>query len=200
MACSIAINDLRARLEQGQQRLREHYFATRDVQSLLNGRSSLIDNLLSDTWNRHQLPASASLLAVGGYGRKELYPASDIDLLILIPENATDQLAQTVALFIRSLWDIGLEIGHSVRTIRECLESARNEISIQTALLEARYLIGNQALFDHFHTQFWHHINPLQFLLPNALNKTSVTIATTIAHTVLNPTSRKVRVAYETYK
>jgi [protein-PII] uridylyltransferase len=90
------------------------------------------------------------VLAVGGYGRGELYPASDVDLLILLPEQADDALTAQLERLVCLLWDIGLEIGHSVRTIEECLEQASGDTTVQTAMIEARLLAGSAPLFAGF--------------------------------------------------
>ena len=99
------------------------------------------------------MPASAALLAVGGYGRGELFPYSDVDVLVLLPnghDGATDALRGTIEAFITACWDIGLEIGSSVRTIDECLLEARADVTVQTALLESRLLTGSRRMFNAF--------------------------------------------------
>jgi [protein-PII] uridylyltransferase len=115
---------LKTRLQDGQRAITEQYRAERDAARLLHQRCRLIDEVLHELWHELAMPASLALIAVGGYGRGELYPASDVDLLILLPEEAdsvlTARLEQLVCLF----WDIGLEIGHSVRTIEQCVEEA----------------------------------------------------------------------------
>ena len=117
----------RGRLQQGQAALREAFFATDNPEQMLTGRSALLDEVLSSLWQELKFPAKLALIAVGGYGRGELYPASDIDLLILLPEapnaSQTAKLEQLVGLF----WDIGLEVGHSVRTLDECLSERSEE-------------------------------------------------------------------------
>jgi [protein-PII] uridylyltransferase len=90
----------------------------------------------------------ATLVATGGYGRGELYPCSDIDLLVLLPAEVTPEQRERVERLIGTLWDTGLEIGHSVRTVGECVETAAADITIQTTLMEARYLAGSRGLFN----------------------------------------------------
>ncbi len=123
----------------------------------------LTDTLLRTLWQSLDLPASAILAAVGGYGRKELFPYSDIDLLILLahPAEAHEQAAieQLVSLF----WDIGLEVGHSVRTIDECLSESAHDITVATNLLEARYLIGNRELCRSFRQRFGEQLDQRSF-------------------------------------
>jgi [protein-PII] uridylyltransferase len=93
------------------------------------------------------MPASLALVAVGGYGRGELYPASDVDLLILLPSKPGSVLTAQLERLVCLLWDIGLETGHSVRTIEQCLEEAAGDITVQTAMIEARLLTGSALLF-----------------------------------------------------
>ena len=91
----------------------------------------------------------AALVATGGYGRGELYPCSDIDLLVLLADEPTEAEREALERLIGALWDIGLELGHSVRTVEDCIEAAaeRHHRS-RTTLLEARYLAGSRALFQ----------------------------------------------------
>ncbi|NND00728.1 MAG: [protein-PII] uridylyltransferase [Gammaproteobacteria bacterium] len=110
----------------------------------------MIDQLVIIAWHQHSrdLPESVAieLVAVGGYGRGELHPYSDVDLLILLQENDYDKAQQYIETYLRFLWDIGLEIGHSMRSIKDCLKEARLDITIMTNLLEARHLAGNDSL------------------------------------------------------
>ncbi|WP_297445830.1 [protein-PII] uridylyltransferase [Acidiferrobacter sp.] len=116
----------------------------------LHLRTALIDDILRKAYVKHEplLPntVSMALVAVGGYGRSELHPASDIDLLLL---QDSPQYAKTRAFaepFLRFLWDIGLTVGHSVRSRHDCLQVARSDVTVMTNLMEARLLIGDEAL------------------------------------------------------
>ncbi len=121
-------------------------------QRLLNGHRKLIDELLQGLCHVLKLPKSMALLAVGGYGRGEHFPYSDIDLLVL-PQHSADLVLQTqLERLIGLLWDIGLEVGHSVRTIEQCHEEARKDVTVQTTFLEARLLYGSQTLFRKFNS------------------------------------------------
>lgn len=100
-----------------------------------------------------------SLMAVGGYGRGELCPHSDIDLLFLLPYKSTPYSEQVVEYMLYILWDLGLKVGHSTRNIEECLRLSKNDITIRTALLEARWLWGDRALADEFKQRFRHDID-----------------------------------------
>ncbi|HMK13936.1 MAG TPA: [protein-PII] uridylyltransferase [Burkholderiales bacterium] len=117
---------------------------------LLNHHRKLIDGILQDIFRVLELPKTLSLLAVGGYGRGQLFPYSDIDLLILLRNEADLVLQQQLERLIGLLWDIGMEVGHSVRTIAECQEQARKDVTVQTTLMEARLLCGSPGLFKKF--------------------------------------------------
>ena len=118
-----------------------------DGQSYLNNHSLLIDKTLKEVWKQLELKNSASLIACGGYGRQELFPYSDIDLLILIPKKFNASLNQKIEQFITLVWDLGLRIGHSVRDINETKREIKKDITVQTNLLESRYLNGDKALY-----------------------------------------------------
>lgn len=162
-ARSALLARFKSRLVSGQTLLREKYLADNDAPGLLNGRSRLIDDVLRDLWQELQFPDSLSLVAVGGYGRGELWPASDIDLLLLLPGQPDSELAARLERLIGLFWDIGLEIGHSVRTIEECLAEAASDLTVQTALTEARLIAGNAALFSEFHSEFNAHLDSQAF-------------------------------------
>ncbi len=155
---------LRAEVKTDQVALRQRYEQTRDAGDLLRGRCARVDAVLRRLWADLEMPGTVALAAVGGYGRGELYPASDIDLLILLPRPASRALQEKLETLIGHFWDIGLEIGHSVRTIPECLEQAGRDITVQTALLEARLLTGNDKLFATFERRLRRHLDPLDFL------------------------------------
>jgi len=118
------VADLKARLLDGQKAIEESFAVTADAASLLRDRCRLTDAVLRDAWEALAVPPSLALVAVGGYGRGELYPASDIDLLVLLPAEADGVLAERLEQLVCLLWDIGLETGHSVRTVEQCLEEA----------------------------------------------------------------------------
>jgi [protein-PII] uridylyltransferase len=125
--------------------------------NLLRTLARHVDQALLELWSHAGMPASAALLAVGGYGRGELFPYSDVDVLVLLPDAASDTgdaeqqaLHGTIADFITACWDIGLEIGSSVRTVAECLQESRADVTVQTALLESRLLCGSRKLFNGF--------------------------------------------------
>lgn len=116
-----------------------------DIRKLVDDRSHFIDCVLHYAWGMNNWPQDVALLAVGGYGRGELHPFSDIDILILhqdIAPSQQNQFNESVQSFITLLWDIGLEVGQSVRTIDQCIELARDDITIATNIMECRTLAG----------------------------------------------------------
>jgi len=160
---SIDVAALRNEVKAGQEALCADYAQTGDATALLAKRSRLVDGVLTRLWTSLDFPASLTLAAVGGYGRGELYPASDIDLLILLPQEPGAAVQERLETLIGNFWDIGLEIGHSVRTIQECLDAAAADITVQTALLEARLLTGNGELFVAFEKRLRGNLDPLVF-------------------------------------
>jgi [protein-PII] uridylyltransferase len=126
------------------QRFRQH----ENIASLVHARAEFVDQLLAAVWSWCGLPMdqAISLIAVGGYGRGELQPHSDIDLLILIPDDFSNNQQPALEHFITLLWDIKLDIGHSVRTVEQCVEAAAEDITVATSLMEARLLAGSAAM------------------------------------------------------
>ena len=160
---SIDVAALRNEVKVGQEALHKDYVQTNDAAALLANRCRMVDGVLTRLWSSLDFPASLTLAAVGGYGRGELYPASDIDLLILLPQEPGAAVQERLETLVGNFWDIGLEIGHSVRTIQECLDTAAGDITVQTALLESRLLTGNQDLFTVFEKRLRGNLDPLVF-------------------------------------
>lgn len=129
---------------------------------LLSAHSKLIDRHLRDIWQQLAMPENIALIAAGGYGRGELYPKSDIDLLILLDRDADEALQHKLRELIALLWDIGLEVGHSIRTVAECLNES-GDITVQTNLLETRLLCGNAGLFDELCSAIASQLDPRVF-------------------------------------
>ena len=121
----------------------------KSAEELLRLRSDLLDELLREAWRLHAGPAlrGAALLAVGGYGRAEMYPASDVDVLVLLPQGYSQGARAEVGEFLAFLWDAGLVLGHGARTVAESRDRARADITIMTALMEARLVTGSERLF-----------------------------------------------------
>ncbi|WP_281915393.1 [protein-PII] uridylyltransferase [Caldimonas thermodepolymerans] len=142
---------------------------------LLKGLARHVDQTLQELWECALLPPGAALLAVGGYGRGELFPYSDVDVLVLLPDDvslahdANAALKSSIEGFISACWDIGVEIGSSVRTVSECLQEAERDVTVQTALLESRFLCGAKALYRRFCEAFAQQMNPRAFLRAKTL-------------------------------
>jgi len=123
------------------------------IDTIVRGRATIIDRMLCLIWQQHfDQTEGIALVAVGGYGRGELHPCSDIDLLILI-QDTPDTFNTAIEQFVMFLWDIGLEVGNSVRTFEECLQEATKDVTVITNLLESRHLCGDQPLFSRLATQ-----------------------------------------------
>ncbi|GAA0815859.1 bifunctional uridylyltransferase/uridylyl-removing protein GlnD [Colwellia asteriadis] len=122
-------------------------FIDNDISDLLAARADFVDATLRKLWCQHHLDEDqVSLVAVGGYGRGELHPYSDIDILILTQEQIAPELEEKISAFITQLWDIKLDIGQSVRSIKECLKQATKDVTIATNLMEMRQIAGNDIL------------------------------------------------------
>ena len=141
--------------------LQEAVDSSRGVHRTLQQLATLTDHTLQQLWQLNGLSQEPCqglcLVAVGGFGRGELYPYSDIDVLILLPNGCEAEdaaLRPRLEAFITSCWDAGLEIGSSVRTLAECLSESAKDVTIQTALLEARRITGSAALFERFEINF----------------------------------------------
>ena len=141
----------RQALEHARLVLDQRFLDGHDINQLVEARTSLIDQLLIQAWMYYGLEnhsTGIALVAVGGYGRSELHPHSDIDLLILLQHEPNPALSEAISQFLTFLWDLGLEIGHSVRTLEQCTEEAAKDLSVITNLLESRLILGNRPLFQ----------------------------------------------------
>jgi len=128
-----------------------------------------VDSTLINAWRDIDIPPGNALIAVGGYGRGELFPFSDVDVLILLKETPDKVLQKKLESFIQAIWDIGLQIGHSVRTIEECLHASAKDITIQTSLLEARLVTGSRDIFRQLVKRYDIAMNAQHFLLAKTL-------------------------------
>ncbi|CAM4168498.1 [protein-PII] uridylyltransferase [Comamonas aquatilis] len=148
--------------------LKNSALGRRSVRGVLHHFSELADGLLRKLWQRADIPAQAALVAVGGFGRAQLFPYSDIDVLVLLPtelqQSGNEALTQRMEQFISSCWDAGLEIGSSVRSIEECLQDAAEDLTLQTAMLESRRICGNAALFDDYQSRYRAQLDPQAFV------------------------------------
>ncbi|MBP9604438.1 MAG: [protein-PII] uridylyltransferase [Chromatiaceae bacterium] len=150
----------RQALREGRQRLFGAFDQGVPAADLVRTHSLLVDTILTRAWERHLPPASPgataiALIAVGGYGRGELHPGSDLDILILLGEDEGEGRAALDApleAFITFLWDIGTEVGQSVRTLGECVEEARADVTVMTNLMEGRLITGDAQLLAAMRT------------------------------------------------
>jgi [protein-PII] uridylyltransferase len=155
---------LKAALAAGRAEIRRRFEVSGDGAAVMREQCFLMDQLIRTSFDVvtgeiYPLPNPTSgerlaLVAVGGYGRGELAPYSDIDLLFLLPYKQTPHTEQVVESLLYLLWDLGLKIGQSTRSVDECLRQAKSDMTIRTALLEARYLWGEEALFGELKKRF----------------------------------------------
>jgi [protein-PII] uridylyltransferase len=147
--------------------------AVRGLKQTLKQLAILADGLLIQLWQNAGFSPELALVAVGGFGRAELFPHSDVDVLVLLPAGQTPEgdpiLQAQLERFIGSCWDTGLEIGSSVRSLDECLAESAKDITVQTSLLEARRVTGNTKLFTEFQKQFQAAMDPQAFLVAKTL-------------------------------
>ena len=137
---------------------------------LLTDHRRLVDQVLREVWRALGMPKSLSLLAVGGFGRGELFPYSDVDLLVLLPGAPDEALRVQLEALVGRLWDLGLEVGHSVRTVEECIDEASRDITVRTAMLEARWIAGSRALYRRFSAEA-HQFDHRDFLAAKELEQ-----------------------------
>src|ERR1700731_517761 len=133
-------------LRQAHEELKARFVAEEPVEELVHARAALIDAALREAWRTHCAAQAGALVAVGGYGRGELQPCSDIDILLLVPEPPDAPGSAVIGTLVAFLWDIGLEVGHSVRTVEECAQESVADVSVMTTLIEARLLAGRAEL------------------------------------------------------
>jgi [protein-PII] uridylyltransferase len=136
-------------LDQGSELLKDRFLADEPIEDLVRDRARLVDMALRTAWSNHtgKFAGDLGLIAVGGYGRGELHPSSDIDIMVLLPKSDSSDWQPDIERFLTFLWDIGLEVGHSVRSIDDCQRESLADISVATTLFEARLLSGPEPLF-----------------------------------------------------
>jgi [protein-PII] uridylyltransferase len=138
----------RAALREAQAELVARFHADEPVETLVCARADVIDAVLRDVWRTRvaERHPDWALVAVGGYGRGELHPASDVDILLLVLEQPDDAGRASVEELVTFLWDINLEVGNSVRTVAQCAEEAAADVGVMTTLVESRLIAGDAAL------------------------------------------------------
>ena len=142
-----ALARLRSAYRRGADEFVDAFKSHRNPDRLLRGLSGLTDRTARALWRIAGMPRGAMLAAVGGYGRGHIFPHSDVDLLILVPDGHPVEQCAPIEAFVGACWDVGLRIGHSVRSLDDCLEEAAGDITVQTSMLEARLLAGSRGLF-----------------------------------------------------
>ncbi|MCZ8256515.1 MAG: DUF294 nucleotidyltransferase-like domain-containing protein, partial [Polaromonas sp.] len=147
--------------------------SSRGIHSLLQKFARHADATLQLLWQRAGFPAAACLVAAGGFGRGELFPHSDVDVLLLLPDDtdidADPALKAKVESFIGGCWDVGLEIGSSVRTASGCVEEAAKDVTVQTSLLEARLVAGSKKNFLQLQSRLAAVLDPQAFYVAKTL-------------------------------
>jgi [protein-PII] uridylyltransferase len=133
--------------------LHEQFKEQHPIRDLIWARSQFVDELLKIAWNLFDWDKHITLIAVGGYGRGELHPHSDIDLLLLLEQDTIENQQESIGAFVTLLWDMNLDISHSVRTIENCIDEATKDITVVTNLMESRTIIGSQAIHEKLMTQ-----------------------------------------------
>jgi len=151
--------------------LQQDYIEHGKARRLLQHHARLVDAHLRDAWEMLAIPGDLALVAVGGYGREELFPKSDIDLLILLPQQPDTELQQILQKLIGVFWDIGLEVGHSIRTISDCMAES-SDVTVQTNLLEARLIFGNRHLFEEMRETLAQYLGKRAFYLAKQQEQT----------------------------
>ncbi|MEY8879427.1 MAG: [protein-PII] uridylyltransferase [Leptothrix sp. (in: b-proteobacteria)] len=172
----VSLPELRRLMCDGRQALITQFMGSRATvpaaSRLIRLLARHVDDILNQLWEQSGLPKGAALVAVGGYGRGELFPHSDVDVLLLMPNEFGDAALaerERVEAFITACWDIGLEIGSSVRTVEACVGEALADVTTQTAMLEARWLCGSKRLFELFRRRTREVLDPAHFLVAKTL-------------------------------
>ncbi len=173
-AAAESLATLRAQFRDGKQALIARFMASRAsapaATRLLKALCRHVDASFATLWRQAELPPTVALVGVGGYGRGELFPYSDVDVLLLLPDAATlEQHQARIEAFVSGCWDVGLEIGSAVRTLDDCVAEARADVTSQTAMLESRWLAGSKRLVAQFQTLTAQVLEPAAFLRAKTL-------------------------------
>lgn len=160
----LAIQAWRTSLKADQAALQQLFMQNHHAGQLIKKLSMSMDDLLSQVWHHFAIDNEVCLIAVGGYGRQELFPYSDIDLLILLPEHLVASQSEKIESLIGALWDIGLNVGHSVRTQQECISEAQQDVTVLTNLLESRLICGPKQRYVSFAQATRDMLQPASFL------------------------------------
>ena len=147
--------------------------SARGIHARLRKLATLTDGLLRTLWQRAGLAEPLALVGVGGFGRGELFPHSDVDVLVLLPDDQSPDsdadLKARIEDFIGGCWDAGLEIGSSVRTLHDCLLESEKDVTVKTSLLESRLITGSRKLYAQFQTEFFQAMDAHAFFVAKTL-------------------------------
>tara|TARA_B100000959_G_scaffold286766_1_gene367113 strand:+ start:2075 stop:4732 length:2658 start_codon:yes stop_codon:yes gene_type:complete len=145
-----SINDIKRSLADLNKKLKERFLNKEPIDILVHLHSIAIDQIIICVWRKHKLDdfKKITLIAVGGYGRQELLPQSDIDIMILLGDRIQKETNELISNFLTNLWDIGFDLGHSVRTLKECKMESKKDVITITTLMESRKLIGDDLLYE----------------------------------------------------
>ncbi len=171
------LSALRDKYRQEKQTLWSHIAKStangRGLKPTLGRLAKLADKLLVQLWRNAGFENGEALIAVGGYGRGELFPSSDVDVLVLLPNNViaeeSPDLKAKLEAFIGSCWDSGLEIGSSVRNLKDCIDESEKDITVKTSLLESRLLAGSLGLYQQFQQSYQEAMDPHAFFVAKTL-------------------------------
>jgi len=171
------LSALRDKYRQEKQTLWSHIAKStangRGLKPTLGRLAKLADKLLVQLWRNAGFDQGEALIAVGGYGRGELFPSSDVDVLVLLPDSVIAEespvLKAKLEAFIGSCWDSGLEIGSSVRTLKDCIDESEKDITVKTSLLESRLLAGSHPLYQQFQQSYQQAMDPHAFFVAKTL-------------------------------
>jgi len=171
------LSALRDKYRQEKQTLWSHIAKStangRGLKPTLGRLAKLADKLLVQLWRNAGFENGEALIAVGGYGRGELFPSSDVDVLVLLPDSViaeeSPDLKAKLEAFIGSCWDSGLEIGSSVRNLKDCIDESEKDITVKTSLLESRLLAGSLSLYQQFQQSYQEAMDPHAFFVAKTL-------------------------------
>ena len=147
----------------GRLEIRNGFFARPDTPALLRAHARLADRVITGVWRDLGFGPEVALVAIGGYGRGQLFPHSDVDVLVLLPADGDRARDADVERFVAALWDVGIELGHAVRTVAQCEAEASADVTVRTSLLERRQLAGSRALYARFAQAFDAAMDPRAF-------------------------------------
>jgi [protein-PII] uridylyltransferase len=171
VAATSSLAHWRREVKSGREALRQRFAVKPDTPRLLRDHARLVDRVLRGLWTEHALPRGLALVAVGGYGRGHLFPHSDVDVLILLPADLGTPPSDAIERFLLNLWDAGLEVGHAVRTIDDCVGEMAGDVTIRTSLLENRLIAGSRRLHAQFRDRFAAALDPRAFYEAKSLEQ-----------------------------